>query len=338
MDLSPHDWERLERYIGRQGSPDDLAELERWIAASAELSALAAAMRTAGKPVDTEATWDSDAAWRKISRRMRWVTRTRTGARAAPRHWVPWAVAAGVLLASGASLLGIRARGEWWHGHDAAPAREVTTRRGERAVFNLGDGSRVVLGAESQLTIPASYNRPGAGRKLRLEGEGYFQVRHDASRPFSVTTPHGVAEDLGTDFVVTTYPEIHGMRVVVASGAVAVRRDSVPLVTLTRGDLGTLDSAGTATVSRVDPAEYLAWTGGALVFDGTPLSEVRPALERWYDLDISLADSSLGARRLTATFKDQSSPQVLDLIALSLDLQVEREGRRVRFRPSSREP
>ena len=171
-------------------------------------------------------------------------------------------------------------------------------------------------------------------------------VTHDSLRPFRVTTPLGVAEDIGTEFVVTTYPEAHGLRVVVASGMVALRQpprapgrtlpaDSFPLVTLAQGDLARLDSAGTATVSRVDPAAYVAWTRGALVFDGATLHDVLPQLARWYDLDFRLADSSLARRRLTTTFRDQSVSQVLDLMALSLDLRVQRDGRTVTLYPSS---
>ena len=275
---------------------------------------------------------------------MRWFSRPPIAPTLTRRShvWLPWAVAACLVLGAAFSLYLVGS-----HHADtaaAAPAREVVTRRGERATFNLTDGSRVILGAESRLSIPVEYNRAGAARELHLEGQGYFVVTHDGLRPFRVNTSLGIAEDLGTEFVVTTYPEARGMRVVVASGKVALRQptsgrtpsaDSLPLVTLSPGDLAWLDSAGTATVRRVDPAAYVAWTEGALVFNGTPLGEVIPQLARWYDLDIHLADNSLATRRLTATFRDQSVSQVLDLLALSLDLKVERNGRAVTLRPSS---
>jgi transmembrane sensor len=344
MDLSEREWERLERYVSGHGTSDELAELERWVSASAELRALADGMRTIGQgSAGQEPLWDEDAAWRRVSRRMRWFSRPRIAPTAARRShvWLPWAVAACLMLAGGSSLYLVDFRDRTTAA--TAPAREVVTRRGERAAFNLADGSRVILGAESRLSIPAAYNR--AARELHLEGQGYFLVTHDSLRPFRVNTSLGVAEDLGTEFVVTTYPEARGMRVVVTSGKVALRQpatvgrsssaDSLPLVIVSSGDLARLDSAGTATVSRVDPAPYVAWTGGALVFNGTPLGEVLPQLARWYDLDIHLANNSLASRRLTATFRDQSVSQVLDLIALSLDLAVERDGRTVTLRPSS---
>lgn len=354
MDLSDFDWDRLERFVSSRGTPEELAALERWVESSPELRALVEAMRAVGRvPGEAAQAWDEEVAWRRVARRMRWFARPGAGGgldRRRPR-WIAWATAAAVIVSGGATvaLLDWQSRVERNRMLAAAPAREVVTRRGERTAFNLADGTRVMLGAESRLAIPASYNLPGAGRELQLEGEGYFLVTHDSLRPFRVHTSLGTAEDLGTEFVVTTYPEARGMRVLVASGKVALRQrptaaaaadpgDSVPLVTLGQGDLARLDSAGTATVTRVDPAVYLAWTQGALVFSGTPLRDVLPQLARWYDLDIRVADGSLGARRLTATFRDQSVSAVLDLMALSLDLRVERAGRTVLLRPASTAP
>jgi transmembrane sensor len=353
MDIDEMDWGRLDRYVSEQGTPEELAELERWVNADPELRALAEAMRTAGRPTGQEPSdWNVQAAWQRVHRRMRWVGRPplQLGS-GSPNRWrlVPsWraaAAAAIVLGAAGSSLLLLRSTSTSDETVATAPAREVLTGRGERAAFNLADGTRVMLGAESRLTIPAAYNQPRSGRELHLEGEGYFLVTHDSLRPFLVHTPLGTAEDLGTEFVVTTYPEAHGMRVVVASGKVALRQrsqtpgdaslDSIPLVTLTEGSLARLDSAGTATVTRVDPSAYIAWTQGALVFNGTPLRDVLPRLARWYDVDLRLADSSIAARRLTATFREQSLSAVLDLMELSLGLRVERAGGTVVLHPSS---
>ena len=118
----------------------------------------------------------------------------------------------------------------------------------------------------------------------------------------------------------------------VAHGKVAFgqARDSAAGTVLSVGDLGRLDTAGVVTVrSGVDVRRYTAWTEGRLEFVNTPLSEVVSQLERWYDLDITLADSGLGARPLTATLGHQSTDEMLRLLAASLDVRVQRDGRRV---------
>lgn len=254
-------------------------------------------------------------------------------------HRARWAALTGVVMViAGVAYMKLRPGSR---PAATAPPREVVTRRGERGGFKLSDGTSVSVGAESRLTIPASYGSGGA-RAVFLEGEAYFEVTTQPARRFTVTTRFGVAEALGTEFAVNTYPEVRGMRVVVAAGRVGVRppadsgaaarpADTLGVVTLSKGDMVRLDRTGKATVSRVDPAAYLAWTRGAIRFDGVPLAEAIPVLERWYDADIRLAEGSLAGRRLTGQFKDQSLDQVVDLIARALNLRVVRESGRITF-------
>jgi transmembrane sensor len=306
-------------------------------------------MRSIGRPPAAPAVqWDEQAIWQRIRRRMPWHDEARGLAQspAGPRRgrapmafgWVPparWsgpAIAAGLALLAASALLGSRAGGE--PRGAAAPVvsadREIRTVRGQRAVVDLGDGTRVTLGPESRVRIPASFQSSSGPREVELVGQGHFAVRHDDTRPFRVRTHAGIAEDLGTEFVVTAHAETRGMQVVVTDGVVALRRHgsppaSLPLVTLARGNLGTLDESGTATVTTVsDLSRYTAWTHGEIRFAGTPLGEALPVLARWYGVRIHLADRSLAARRITASFTDQSADDVVDALSLLLGLRVRR--------------
>src|SRR5213080_251846 len=62
------------------------------------------------------------------------------------------------------------------------------------------------------------------------------------------------------------------------------------------------------------------------VLDGTPLGDVVLTLERWYNVEIRLAESALAGRRLTATLQNEPIDLVLQRIALTLGLRVERAG------------
>src|SRR2546427_514872 len=89
----------------------------------------------------------------------------------------------------------------------------------------------------------------------------------------------------------------------------------------------TLDGSIRAASPRcdvVDVGGYLAWTRGVLAFDGMPLGDVVLTLERWYNVEIRIADNALAARRLTATFQSEPIDLVLQRIALTLGLRVER--------------
>jgi transmembrane sensor len=173
-----------------------------------------------------------------------------------------------------------------------------------------------------------------------LDGDGYFVVTHDAAHPFAVHTAHAVARDVGTKFGVRDYATATTTEVAVADGAVSLSvavptvGHAADTVLLQADDIGQIDPQGQITAVRdADVAGALAWTDGRLVFRDAPLRDVIAELRRWYDLDLQVHDSAVAARRLTASFSDESVPLVLERIALSLDLRVDRQGRTIVLRP-----
>ncbi|MGH7718148.1 MAG: FecR family protein, partial [Gemmatimonadaceae bacterium] len=158
----------------------------------------------------------------------------------------------------------------------------------------------------------------------------------------------GTARDIGTKFGVRGYADDDVLAVVVSEGAVALTAATSPdtvrfpgaaraassrpavrdSVILTEADLGRLDADGRISVERnIDVDAYLGWTEGRLAFSNTPLREVIPRLNRWYDIDVRLGDSSLGNVPYTASLKDEPLPHVLRLLAASLNVRVERAGK-----------
>ena len=262
------------------------------------------------------------------------------------RRWRAGAasIAAGSVLAV-AGAMGWHAITDLWPTREGAtqaavaPLQEVATARGQRATITLSDGTRIILGAASNVRYARDFGARGA-RDVYLDGQAYFEVVHDTLHPFAVHTSRGVAEDLGTEFVVTAYSAMSDMQVVVASGQVALRRaasseaDSgighgraLPPISLGAGELGVIDSSGSVRRSRVaDASPYFDWTKGELVFNGAPLSEALPAISRWYDVEIRLGDPSLASRRLVARFGPHSAHEVVRLLALAANARSEQHG------------
>lgn len=236
-------------------------------------------------------------------------------------RWVAVGLAATVGIVGGRALLA----------PDTPPAEEsvalrtVTTPPAQRAVFRLPDGTRVVLGVASTLRHPVDFAQ---SREVFLEGEAYFEVTHDARRPFVVRAGELVAEDLGTEFVVRAYPGEPNPHVVVREGRVELRSaaDSAAARVVAPGELGRLD-AGAPVVEPADTAAHFAWTEGVLVFARTPLREALPQLGRWYGLKFRLADTSLGSLPLSGSFELQLSDDALDALAATLGLRKVRRGR-----------
>jgi transmembrane sensor len=342
------DGHRLARYIAGECSREEAEELRRWIAEDPARGELLASLEQVWEATGRQpAGVDVDGAWKELvaARESRRVKPLRRGsddsAAEAPRFVIRHsrsllqvAIAASVILVAGAAIGYVTLINR----HSTAapapvPMRLYATARGERADFHLIDGTHVILGVDSRMQVPADYGT--RERTIHLEGEAYFEVQHDPSRPFLVRTANAVTEDLGTRFAMTAYPADTIAHVVVAEGKVALRPAGSPAgsgTALSPGDLGKLDASGIATVtSGVDVDRYLGWTKGRLVFDDTPLREVLPQLSHWYDVDFELADGALASRRLTATVAGEALPQTLELLASSLDLRYERHDRTVVF-------
>lgn len=345
--ITEDDWTRLARYVAGESNPAEAAELRRWIEADPERAEALAFMRDVDGAAETgRPGWDTSAAWARLA--------ARRGARArrpillryidAPARRPLWRhpalrVAAVVLLAVGSFFTWRATRIP-----DLAPTapvqvavREYVTARGERATFQLPDGSLVILGVASRLRVPTTFGESGR-RDLYLEGAAFFEVEHDEERPFLVHIANGIAEDLGTKFTVHEYPGDTTVQVVVAEGRVELRpagdAPSPRGALLRAGQLGRLARNGDALVrSDVDIERYLSWTEGRLTFEDTPLRDALPELSRWYDLDFTLADRTLGERRLTGTFAAEAITETLELLAASLDVDYERRGRTITLLP-----
>jgi len=332
------DYLLLDRYVAGECGADERERVERWMEGDPLRARLVSWMRglkvTAGQ---LPAPWDSEALWQHLETRIAEPERARPAP--APRfrgilaeERMAWSthllrVAAVAALVSGSVAIW-RLAGDGAFSSRPVAMRSFTTRPGERAAFNLVDGSRVTLGASSALDVPDDYG--SRARDVYLQGQGYFEVVPDPEKPFRVHSGHAVTEVLGTKFGVRAYQGDSSVAVVVAEGrvglaAAAGRQGSA---VLTRGDYARLDPAGRVRVERgVDVASYLAWTQGRLEFVNAPLRDVLPELARWYDLDLRLADSTLADRPLTASLGTESDAEMLRLLEASLDVRVRRSGR-----------
>jgi ferric-dicitrate binding protein FerR (iron transport regulator) len=206
----------------------------------------------------------------------------------------------------------------------------VATRAAELDTVNLPDGSRAILAPNSSLHYAIA---PLAGpRELRLEGEAYFDVKHDDERPFRVQTPHAVVEDLGTTFVVREYAGDGRARVAVRTGAAALhaRDESRTLLTNLRpGEGAYVDSSGAIVRFSGDPESYGSWSTGRLEFDAAPLPEVLSELARWYDVEFQLSDSTLNRQYFTGAFDAVSLTQTLGILGPIVHARFEQQGREV---------
>ncbi len=336
-------WNQLAAWFAGELSPDAAGALDAWVRGQPERAEEVARLRALWQAAEHAApAWDAESALISVRQtaRDRGLLPSLHGRRRVSgeqrRFHLPsngwWVTGAAAALAA------LTVGGLWYVSEpNAGPApmeqmAEMVTPRGQRAELTLPDGSHVILGPGSRLR----YSTSGftTRRDLHLEGEAYFEVVHDDSRPMRVFSARGVTEDLGTAFAVIDHRE-GALQVIVAEGSVLMRTvpDSgqaapVDSVVLGARDLGQLRADGRIAARRnVDIDSYLAWRDGRLIFRNTPLREVLFRLSTWFDIDVELGDSALATRPFTASFpRHETSDQVLRTVTLALGLQVERRG------------
>lgn len=215
--------------------------------------------------------------------------------------------------------------------------KEVITEKGQRVQIHLEDGSRIQLNADSKIIYPEYFET--AKRTVQLTGEAYFEVNRD-NRPFFVYTDGVAIEILGTEFNVKAYGD-ESVQVVVAEGKVRVlpvNTADQQAVELERGDMARLDRNGIDAITiihDVDLQHYLGWLEYRLTFKEAKMAQVIMQLERWYGIEIEIADPEIAEMTLSANFVDETVQEVLQVIKLALDLEYDIEGRKVTFYPQS---
>jgi transmembrane sensor len=331
-DHTPIDSLLLDRYLAGALAGEERARVEKWLRASPRAEHLLRELPHATRGVAF--TGDTDASWATLSARLAAVDavddlanrRARNASDTRRRPF--WRRGA---MQAAAALLVVTAGAAVWRSRDAGGQLDAPL--GHDITASLPDGTRITLAAGSRASWSGSFG--SRTRDVVLDGQGLFDVVHDAARPFRVHTRNAIAEDVGTRFMVRAWPEMAAVEVAVEQGIVALA-DSARVhagrgTLLHAGQRGNL-LAGDSVLVTDDADAALAWTRGELVFDNRPLTEVLPAVSRRFDVDLR-ADSALSHRRVTARFAAQTLDQVMNALAVSLDVRVETRGRTITLTP-----
>jgi transmembrane sensor len=325
-------WERIARHLAGEDGPEEREALRAELSAHPErgalLAALDGAVASAAEPLLPPERVEL-ALQRVMARRDEPVhapapapvrdAGTRVIPLRTPRRRPAWlAAAAMVLLALGGAFL-------WRQLSPARAAVEYVTGVGETEQIRLADGSLVQLAPLSRLFVGADYGR--GRRELRLDGQAFITVTHDAEQPFVVLTPRAEVEDLGTAFTVSA--DSAATDVVVTEGVVAVRPSGGgPRTVVRAGGRAHIEADGQVAAGPApDPAgEATAWTQGRLVFRDTPLAELADEFQRWYGLTLVITDPALARRPVTATLPTASAAEALQVLAAAAGVRVDQRG------------
>jgi transmembrane sensor len=270
-----------------------------------------------------------------------WIRADRLAALRAPRRAALARGGVGLphwgLLAAAALLLALVAGGAFhflnWHflnwdflNRPQPSAQTYVTPVGANQQVRLADGSRMELNTDTRVHAEVT----STSRTVTLDsGEAYFDVVHDAARPFMVYAGNRRITDLGTRFSV--YRKGEDVRVTVQEGRVRVDLLDSPTptapVVAEAGHAVIARGAETLLISKSphDIANELSWRSGMLVFNQQTLAEAAEQFNR-YNRQRIVVEGSARKIRIGGSFKEDNVAGFAALLHQGFGLTVSRRG------------
>ena len=178
----------------------------------------------------------------------------------------------------------------------------ITVPAGQRINITLFDGTNVWLNARTSLSYPVKFGKNN--RQVVLDGEAYFDVTKDKSKPFIVQTDNYNVEVLGTQFDVNAYSETGEFETTLLSGSVKVASasDSTQKITLKPNSKVFLQD-GKLHVTAVDDYNPYRWKEGLICFKNETFTSIMKDFEKYYGLTIQVKNKNVFKYVYTGKFR-----------------------------------
>lgn len=179
---------------------------------------------------------------------------------------------------------------------DNTPQREIAYNslfnpRGSKVItLALSDGTKVWLNSESSLRYPTAFT--GRTREVEITGEAYFEVAHDAAKPFYVKKGDMNVQVLGTHFNVNAYEDEEAIKVTLLEGSVSVQQTTgnKQSLIIKPGQQASVINGQMSILNGLDLDEVIAWKEGQFISTNTDISTIMRQIARWYDVEVVYQD------------------------------------------------
>lgn len=199
----------------------------------------------------------------------------------------------------------------------------VSTPKGGTYQVTLSDGTLIWLNASSSLKFPASFKSSNE-RKVELDGEAYFEVKHQDKQPFRVYTARQVTEDIGTAFNINAYRDEASVKTTLLEGSVKVNQ-----ITLKPNQQSILTGTG-INVIDMDASLAVDWKNGEFMFKNENLKSIMRKISRWYNVDVEFQDNGLEKETFSGSVsRYERVSEILKVLELTDRVRFRMEGRKV---------
>lgn len=241
----------------------------------------------------------------------------------------------GQLAKEANAIINKTADGKVIYKSNSSAAEEITyntlkTPRGGKFDLTLADGTRVWLNAASSIKYPSAFT--GNDRQVEITGEAYFEVVHNAAKPFRVRVAGQTIEDLGTHFNINAYSDEPNIKATLLEGSIRLTNNSSGL-TLKPGQQAIVQPNQTIKLDEnADTEEAVAWHKGMFEFHDASIETVMRQLARWYDVDVSY-EGKIPQRQFSGKiYRNTSALKVSDILSYK-QIHFRLEGRKIIVTP-----
>lgn len=205
--------------------------------------------------------------------------------------------------------------------------------------ITLSDGSKVWLSPNSRLSYLKAFAKNS--RQVAMNGEAFFEVTKDHSRPFSIHSGEVITKVWGTSFRVRAFAN-DITKVDVVTGKVSVstpvknktistdkttqpERQEVMLLPNQEATYNDVSNSLKKNTEITDPL-IVIWKKVSISFDNTPMREVFATLNKKFKVHIRSDDKEINADYLNADFTDESLPAIMEMMKKTLNVNYEVNG------------
>ena len=195
----------------------------------------------------------------------------------------------------------------------------------------LPDSTEVWLNSNSKLEVMHGFGK--VERSVKLTGEAYFSVTKNKNLPFNVYAQGVNIKVHGTEFNISAYEDQDSVETVLLNGSISLKYSEYP------GDMGIkmvpnqrinyYKHADSVRSDFVDTDAFSSWKDGIIIFNDSPMEEVRRKLERWFNVSIIIEDESLLNYRITGILKERTLDQIMRFISMTSPVDYTQESDKI---------
>ena len=300
---------KLLKYFKGELDQQEARAIESWASESEENEKTLVSLAKVydlGQLARTYSEKEVEDAWRKTCAKAGVTPRAKKPLK---RQWTFWSMAVAIALLVAVNLaLVLNAPVA---GTDKAII--LTSQQGKFVKYTLPDSTVVTMNHNSSLEFPLAFN--GDERRVKLNGEGYFDVARDEEKPFIVETGKEIQiKVLGTEFNLQSFSSDDIVQVSLISGSVEISRNGVADFSYIMHPSERFTCNVSNWEMKVETLKGITgveWMSNKLVFMDTTLKEVARQISNHFGVKVIIEEEGLNSIRFSGSFDNRDLGTVL---------------------------